>query len=357
MKLNVLLIFGGRSTEHDVSIMSAATMDKGLSRDKYDVTKVYISGEGLWRFYEGEISELRDPAKEKALVEEGQEASLLVGSAKPTLIVMDEDNVKKIPVDIALPAMHGKNGEDGTIQGLFEMARIPYVGCGVLASAASMDKITTKRIVDEVTPIDQADYTTALAHELKYHLEEVLDRVEAKLSYPVYVKPANAGSSVGVSQAMNRESLKNALFLAAENDSRILIEETIYGREIECAVLGNIEHVEASGLGEILAADTFYTYDAKYNNPDSKTLLDPDLPEETVEEVRRDAKAIFRALGGSGLSRVDFFVEKETNRVIFNEINTLPGFTHISMYPMLWGRQGLAVSELMDRLIDLGMKR
>ncbi|MCF0135786.1 MAG: D-alanine--D-alanine ligase [Lachnospiraceae bacterium] len=354
MKINVLLLFGGRSSEHAVSLMSAATMNRGLNRSAYHVVKVYISPEGLWRYYEGPIEEIR----EEELIREGAECTLTVGSEKPVLLVFEQDgSVRRIPVDVALPALHGKNGEDGALQGLFEMARLPYVGCGVLSSASSMDKITTKRVVESVTRICQANYVAVMNYEMKKDPAKVMDRVEASLGYPVYVKPSNAGSSIGVSRAENREELKTALELALQCDSRILVEEEIRGREIECAVLGNPETVKASGVGEIMAADSFYTYDAKYNNPLSGTVLDPELPSQTVEEIRKDAVSIFRALSGSGLARVDFFVENGTGRVVFNEINTLPGFTRISMYPMLWIRQGYSLESLMDELIRLGLER
>ncbi len=353
MKTNVLVLFGGRSSEHAVSRISAGTVVRALDPDRYDVFCVYITRQGLWRYVTcmpDQIDDSFDPAS-------APEAAILPGSEKPELLIRDEreENLwREQPLDIAIPVLHGKNGEDGTIQGLFELARLPYVGCGVLGSAASMDKLTTKRIV-RTCGIRQADYVPVFERELK-NMNEVCERVEDKLDYPVYVKPANAGSSIGVTKASNRPELVAGLHLAAENDSRILVEEAIVGREIECAVLGN-DYPKASGVGEILAADTFYTYEAKYHNADSRTVLDPDLPAETVEEIRKDACTIFQAVGGSGLSRVDFFVENATGEVVFNEINTFPGFTSISMYPMLWERQGLNIKELVDELIRLGFER
>ena len=350
MKTNVVVIFGGKSSEHEVSCMSANTVVNGLNPEKYEVRKVYISKEGLWRYYEGNIAEM----EADRVVEEAPEAAIFPGQKKSSLMVCRESGWEALPMDIVIPVLHGKNGEDGTIQGLLEMARVPYVGCGVLGSAASMDKLTTKRMVMPLG-IRQAKYEAVFGWELK-QMEAVLDRVEAAIPYPVYVKPANAGSSIGVSKAKNRAELEAALRLAAEHDVRILVEETIVGREIECAVLGN-EEPKASGVGEILAADTFYTYEAKYHNAESKTVVDPDLPEETVEEIRRDACLIFQAVNGRGLSRVDFFVEKETGEVVFNEINTFPGFTSISMYPMLWKNQGYTIEMLVDELIELGFNR
>lgn len=350
MKTNVVVIFGGKSSEHEVSCLSANTVVNGLNPEKYEVRKVFISKEGLWRYYEGSIADM-DAEK---VVAQAPEAAIFPGQEKSSLMVCRESGWEALPMDIVIPVMHGKNGEDGTIQGLLEIARVPYVGCGVLGSAASMDKLTTKRMVMPLG-IRQAAYEAVFGWELK-QMEAVLDRVEAAIPYPVYVKPANAGSSIGVSKAHDRAELEAALRLAAEHDVRILVEETIIGREIECAVLGN-EEPKASGVGEILAADTFYTYDAKYNNAESKTVVDPDLPAETVEEIRRDACLIFQAVNGRGLSRVDFFVEKGTGEVVFNEINTFPGFTSISMYPMLWKNQGYTIETLVDELIELGFNR
>lgn len=350
MKTKILLIFGGRSTEHEVSVKSAANVLAALDLNEYDVCKVYITKEGLWRYVSGPVS---DCLKED-FASEAPEAAILPGSEKPALLVRCDGGFQEIPIDVALPVMHGKNGEDGTIQGLFEIARLPYVGCGVLASSVSMDKITTKRVVEASTDIRQADYVAITGSDMK-HFDESIERIEAKLPYPVYVKPANAGSSIGVSKAHDRDELVKALNEAYKYDDRILVEENITGREIECAILGTCRDVHASGVGEILAAEEFYTYDAKYNNPNSLTVLDPDLPEETVEEIRDAAKKVFRAVGGFGLSRVDFFVTKEKGEVIFNEINTFPGYTDISMYPMLWKNRGIETGELMDRLIKMAL--
>ena len=351
MKTNILILFGGRSSEHTVSRMSAGNVARALDPSRYEVFFVYITRSGLWRF----VTCLPDQIDDSFDPDSAPEAAILPGEEKAALLIRGEgDQWKKQPIDIAIPVLHGKNGEDGTIQGLLEIARLPYVGCGVLGSAASMDKLTTKRIVSTLG-IRQADYEPVFLWELG-DMDKIVERVESHLPYPVYVKPANAGSSIGVTRATDRQSLIEGLKLAAENDSRILVEEGINGREIECAVLGN-DHPKASGVGEILPADTFYTYEAKYYNSDSKTVVDPDLPEQTVEEIRKDACEVFRAVGGRGLSRVDFFVDKVTGEVVFNEINTFPGFTSISMYPMLWKRQGLTASMLVDELIRLGFER
>ena len=350
--ITVALFFGGRSNEHEVSIMSCKNVYKALDTDKYSVEPVFITKEGKWRYVDGAVDDSFD---EEKTVKEGDPVTLAVGADRPALLIRSDNGWKEHPVDVALPVLHGIGGEDGTIQGLFEMAGIPYVGCGVLASSVAMDKITTKRVIQQ-TKIRQARYETAYTYN-KEDYPEVVRRVEENLGYPVYVKPANAGSSVGVSRAADREGLMKALDVAGKVDSRILIEEEIKGREVECAVLGNLENVQASGVGEILAADSFYTYDAKYNNPQSRTVIDPDLPDETVEEIRRDAVEIFRMINGSGLSRVDFFVDKTNGEVVFNEINTLPGYTGISMWPMLWSAKGLDMSQQVDRLISLALAK
>ena len=255
---------------------------------------------------------------------------------------------------MVFPVLHGLRGEDGTVQGLLELARIPYVGCGVLASAVSMDKLYTKLIVDSLG-IRQADYVPVRRSQLQ-DMNSVIASVENKLSYPVFVKPSNAGSSRGVTRADNREELITGLKEAADNDRRILVEEMIVGREIECGVFGDGDSTKASGVGEILAAAEFYDFDAKYYNAESKTVVDPELPDGATERVREAAVKIFNAVDGYGLSRVDFFV-KADGTVVFNEINTLPGFTAISMYPMLWEARGVNKRQLIDDLIDHAFRR
>ena len=253
------------------------------------------------------------------------------------------------------PVLHGLYGEDGTVQGLFELARIPYVGCGVLASAVSMDKLYTKIIVDDLG-VRQADYVPVMRRELS-SMEAVVKRVEEKFSYPVFIKPSNAGSSRGVSKASSREELEKGLKEAARHDRKILVEEMIVGHEIECAVFGGGNgEVIASGVGEILAAADFYDFEAKYYNEESRTVVNPVLPNGAAEKVREAAKKIFRAVDGYGLSRVDFFVTEE-GEAVFNEINTLPGFTAISMYPMLFEAEGIEKTELITRLIENGLAR
>lgn len=349
MKKKIAVIFGGQSSEHEISCISAANIIDGLNKEKYEIHRIGITKEGHWLYVE-EDTQLKDGS----WIDGEITAVISPDHARPGIWKLSGDELEVIPVDVAFPVLHGKYGEDGTIQGLFELAGIPYVGCGVLSSAASMDKISTKIFADRIG-VRQAAYVADIAKDLS-EMEKTIEQVESKLGYPVFVKPSNAGSSQGVSKAHNRDELKEALALAKQHDHRVLIEENIEGREVECAVLGG-QNPQASSVGEILAATEFYDYDAKYNSEESRTVIDPDLPDAVKEEIRSNAAAVFREVGGFGLSRVDFFVEKGTNEVIFNEINTLPGFTNISMYPMLWEAAGIPKEKLLDRLIDLAYER
>lgn len=350
-KKNLVILFGGQSSEHEVSCISVVTIANAVDRETYHVTLVGITKDGSWRLVDS-----TEQIQNGSWINSQKEAVISPDATKKELVIQENGSVTHMPIDVVFPALHGLYGEDGTIQGLLELAKIPYVGCGVLASAVSMDKLYTKIIVDTLG-IAQAKYVPVMKRELDC-METAIAKVEASLSYPVFVKPSNAGSSKGVSKAANPEELKNSLLEAAIHDSKILVEETIIGRELECAVLGSRE-VKASGVGEILAAAdaAFYDYDAKYNNAQSKTVIHPALPDGKTEEIRQCAKRIFQAVDGYGLARVDFFLEKDTNRVIFNEINTLPGFTSISMYPMLWEAKGIDKEELVNTLIQLAYQR
>ena len=347
-KKNVIVLFGGRSSEHEVSCVSATTVISNMDREAYEIFAVGITKEGRWLLVDS-VEEI----KSGDWVNSKKQAVLSPDTTEQALYISENGAFQKVRIDVAFPVLHGLNGEDGTVQGLFELAGIPYVGCGVLASAVSMDKLYTKVIVDTLG-ICQAAYVAVRKEEIND--TAVYEAIEHKLGYPVFIKPSNAGSSRGVSKAANREELIAGLKEAAMHDRKILVEETICGRELECAVLGNAD-VQASGIGEVLAAAEFYDYEAKYHNAESRTVISPKLPEGKEEEIRRAAVKIFQAVDGQGLSRVDFFLENETNRVIFNEINTLPGFTAISMYPMLWGAKGIDKPELIARLLELAHVR
>lgn len=348
-KQSLVVLFGGQSSEHEISCMSAINVVQSIDTERYSVILIGITQDGHWVRAEGPEA-IRDGSWRQS----GISAVLSPDATRKSLYLMKDGGLpaEEIRVDVVFPVLHGLYGEDGTVQGLLELAHIPYVGCGVFASAASMDKFYTKVVVDDLH-IRQARYVPVCKEELA-DMEAVVRRVEEQLSYPVFVKPSRAGSSKGVNKAQDAAGLRSALLEAGENDRKILVEETIIGREVECAVLGNLEPL-ASGVGEILAADEFYNFDAKYYNAQSKTVVDPQLPGEYREEIRRDAVAIFKAMDARGLSRVDFFLTEDG--VVFNEINTLPGFTAISMYPILWEHQGIDKKALVQRLIDLAFHK
>lgn len=348
-KKTVAVLFGGRSSEHEVSCVSAASVAEGIDTELYDIVLIGITKDGRWL-----KTDSIDDIKSGKWKDSKVTAVISPDASQHGIIFMDGTHTTIKHIDVALPALHGLYGEDGTVQGLFTLADIPYVGCGVVASGITMDKFFTKIVVDDLD-IRQAQYVPVLRRELN-DMDDIVARVEAKLSYPVFIKPSNAGSSQGVTKAHDRAELIDGVTLAAKHDTKILVEETIIGRELECAVLGG-NNPKASGVGEILAAADFYDYDAKYNNAESKTIISPELPDGVKEKIRQDALAIFKAVDGYGLSRVDFFLEKDTNEVVFNEINTLPGFTPISMYPMLWAKEGIDKKELISELIELAFSR
>ena len=345
-KIKVGVIFGGQSTEHDVSVVSGSSVIKNLNKEKYEIYPIYISKKGEWFHY-------MKPVQDIEIFEIGEQP-------KEIEKISNEFEILK-KQDIIFPVLHGLYGEDGTIQGLLELLKVPYVGCKVLASGICMDKVYAKMIFEKAH-INQAKtvvinakngytYVDEELNNISTNLEGICDIVNKKLKYPVFVKPANSGSSVGVSKAENNEELKNSIQEAVKYDTEILIEQGINGKEIECAVLG-IDNVEASCVGQILSADEFYDYDSKYKNAESKTIIPADVSKEISEKIRETAIKVFKAVKGSGLARVDFFVDKETNEIYLNEINTMPGFTNISMYPKLWENCGLTYSELLDRLIE-----
>lgn len=343
MKKTIAVIFGGQSSEHEVSCVSAVTIITNMDTEKYEQILIGITKEGDWLKVDS-VSQIEDGSWREASVH----AVISVEATAKSIMFLEDGKVSTRKLDLVFPALHGLYGEDGTIQGVMELARLPYVGCGVLASSISMDKLCTKTLVGTMG-IRQAQYVPVMRYELK-DMEFVVKKVEKKLSYPMFVKPCNAGSSRGVSKVRNSGELKVGLSLAAEHDRKLLVEEMIVGRELECAVLGG-DNCCVSGVGEILAAADFYDYEAKYHSAESRTDLAPVLPEGKEDEIRETAAQIFTALDGYGLSRLDFFLTEDTNEVVFNEMNTLPGFTGISMYPMLWEKRGISKQELIDKLI------
>lgn len=355
-KLKIGVVFGGMSTEHDVSISSGTSIISNLNKSKYEIFPIYISKQGKWYKYTKNIEKI-EPLRVGDKIEEIEK-------------IDNEFNYLK-NLDVVFPVLHGLYGEDGTIQGLLELLKIKYVGCKVLSSSICMDKVYTK-IIFEKAQIPQASYVyVKVLNEnsknkqyiyVNENFEETIEtidniskKVEKKLGFPVFVKPSNSGSSVGIKKAENMEQLKNALNYAAEYDSKILIEEEIIGREVECAVLGN-NSINATCVGEIIPAENFYTFDAKYNNSQSKVVIPAEIDLNKQEEIKKIAVKAFKAVDGKGLSRVDFFIRKSDNKVYINEINTLPGFTQISMYPQLWINCGKQYSELLDNLITLAQE-
>lgn len=350
-KIKLVVIFGGMSTEHDVSIVSGTSIIKKLKKEKYEIFPIYISKEGIWYEYKKEISQIEN-LKIGEQVKEIQKIENVMNYLKQ--------------MDCIFPVLHGLYGEDGTLQGLLELLKIPYVGCKVLSSSISMDKAYTK-IIFEKAGLKQAPYVYIKKVKEQYcyiekdfeerilELKDISRKIEKKLSYPMFIKPSNSGSSVGISKAKNNQELEQAIKLASKYDKKIIIEQAINAREIECAVLGN-EEVKASNIGEVLSAEEFYTFSSKYKNENSKTIIPKEIPEQIIEQIRKEAIKAFKAVDGKGIARVDFFLEKETNEILINEINTMPGFTNISMYPQLWEKTGISYSKLLDKLIELAME-
>lgn len=349
--LELCVVFGGRSPEHEISRKSVTSVLNNLNKDKYNITLIGITKDGEWYLYTGDYSKIENGDWENDTVNK-KHAVLSPDACDKAILVFDGDKISKIHPDVIFPVLHGEFGEDGTIQGLFELADIPYVGMGVMASANAMDK-TSSKIVFQDAGIPQADWVVVNKSD---SYDEKMDEIENKLGYPCFVKPARTGSSVGVGKAHNREELKAAIENAAEFDRKILVEENIDGHEVECAVLGN-ENPKAATVGEIMPTVEFYDFDAKYNDNSTQLQIPANLPDDTIEQIREYAVRAFKSLGGSGLSRVDFFVRNSDGAIVLNEINTLPGFTNISMYPKLWDAVGIGYSELLDKLIELAGKR
>lgn len=339
------VIFGGISTEHDVSVVSGTDIMRNIDKDKYEVVPIYIDEEGNWHEYKltDKIFKVGDKITEKNPIENICEY------------------LKK--VDVIFPVLHGLGGEDGTIQGMLELLKIPYVGSKVLGSSVCMDKVYAK-IIFEKAGILQTKHLYIRKYKENYiyvksnfdeeicTIDEIVKIADEQLKYPMFIKPSNSGSSVGINKARNKEELKKAIEYASKYDKKILIEEGINAREIECAVLGN-EELTASILGEVLAADTFYSFDAKYMNQESRTEMPAKLPEKLTKQVQELAKKAYKAADCKGLSRVDFFVDEKLEKIYINEINTIPGFTQISMYPKLLEKTGIPYKEVLSKLIEL----
>ncbi len=352
MKLSVCVLFGGMSPEHEVSLRSAQYVLSCLNPARYNIYPVGITKNGDWILFGGtdyamlpEGTWLDHPGNRRAAI------SPVRGQG---LLSFEGDCVVRERIDVVFPVLHGENGEDGTVQGLLQLAGIPYVGPHVAASAVAMDKTLTKLVADQAG-VRQAAWALVRDSELDNRMEGVLEDLEGRFAYPMFVKPAGTGSSVGVSKAPDRDSLKAALLSAGTYDSKILVEEFIHGREVEVAVMGNDNPV-ASICGEIDSGAEFYDYDAKYITDTSVAYIPARISEDVAEAVRDAAVRIYSAIGCQGLSRVDFFVTYENNEVVFNEINTLPGFTSISMYPKLFAASGIPGAQLIDSLLDLALE-
>ena len=351
-KLSVCILFGGISPEHEVSLRSAESVLNNIDHSKYNVFPVGITKDGDWILFGGkDYSEL--PAGTWKNHPDNRRAAISPVRGQG-LLTFEGDCVVRERIDVVFPVLHGENGEDGAMQGLLQMAGIPYVGPHVSASAVSMDKTLTKLVVDQAG-VTQAAWALVRRQDLEHHMDGTLDSLEARFSYPVFVKPAGTGSSVGVSKAADRQALREALLSASVYDKKVLVEEFIHGREIEVAVMGNDNPV-ASVCGEIDSGADFYDYDAKYVTDTSVAYIPARISEDVEEVVREAAVKVYSAIGCQGLSRVDFFVTYEDNRVVFNEINTLPGFTSISMYPKLFAASGIPYSELIDELLKLAVE-
>ncbi len=359
-KIRVGLIFGGRSGEHDVSLASARSVMANLDTNKYEVVPIGITRTGTWLLgtEPASLQAANESVSQEGVAGETTTAVTLTGDPSLRRLIplqSSEPLQNNGALDVIFPVLHGTYGEDGTLQGLLEMANVPYVGCGVLGAALGMDKEKMKMIFKTVN-LPGVAYLVYRRNEWERSPKTILDAIEQQLGYPNFVKPVNLGSSVGINKAHNRAELEHAIHVAAEYDHKIIIEHGINCRELECAVLGNDEPI-ASVVGEILASNEFYDYNAKYLDNKSQCIIPADLPQATAEEIRRQAVQAFLALDLSGLARVDFFLEKETGQVYINEVNTLPGFTEISMYPKLWEASGLPYPELLDRLIELALER
>lgn len=361
--MRVGLLFGGRSGEHEVSICSAGSIAKALSTggnaEKYAVVPVYIRKDGGW--LSGELAQqVLDAGKPSSNdLANGESEAGQGGVPNAATLAMRLPNLSDIgPIDIWFPILHGPNGEDGTIQGLFEVLQMPYVGCGVLGSSLGMDKLAMKSAFAQVG-LPQVKYCGVSRAEIYSNpciFPKLCDDIEAELGYPCFVKPANLGSSVGIAKATNRQELEAALDSAASYDRRVIVEAGVVAREVECSILGN-DNPKASVLGETQFSTDFYDYETKYTDGGAKLLIPSPVPDDVRDRIQEMAICAFKAVDAAGISRVDFFYIESTGEILINEINTMPGFTATSMYPMMWQASGVDFPDLVDQLIQLGLER
>lgn len=358
-KIRVAVLFGGRSGEHEISLLSARTVLSVLNREKYDVTQIGITHAGAWLvgenvlevFSKGSDFEARDDLIPVMILPDPTQRGLYGLRKTPHGEILERIS----DLDLVFPVLHGTFGEDGTIQGLFEMAEVAYVGSGVLGSSVGMDKGLFRDVMRYIG-IPQVETMVVLRKEIEASIDDVVNRAEGLAPYPLFTKPANLGSSVGISKCLNRSDLFEGLMDAARYDRRILVERGVKAREIEVSVLGNDDPI-ASVPGEIIPSADFYSYDAKYRDGRSQTLIPAPIPFELTEQVRDMAVRAFLATDCAGMARVDFLLDKDTGELFLNEVNTIPGFTQISMYPKLWEASGLPLPALVDRLIELALER
>ncbi|UNK19260.1 D-alanine--D-alanine ligase [Paenibacillus sp. N3/727] len=347
-KLTVGLVYGGKSGEHEVSLSTAFAVMNAFDFDKYEIIPFYITKQGTWRIGGKLAAPFSDASELKLEDGEGTQAAL---NAVFSRLYGNEETA----VDIMFPLLHGTFGEDGTIQGLFEMADVPYVGTGVLASAAGMDKGVMKKLFAQAD-LPQCKYCYFNRSQWERSSHELLQRMEDELGYPCFVKPANLGSSVGISKARDAEELRSAIETALRFDNKIIVEEFVDAREVEVSVLGNDEPM-ASVPGEIVSSSEYYDYAAKYTDGQSEMLIPAPVEPDTADQLRELAITAFKAIEGNGITRADFFIRRSDSAILINEVNTMPGFTPYSMYPLLWRETGVSYRELLDRMIDLGLER
>jgi D-alanine-D-alanine ligase len=372
-RLRIGVLYGGRSGEHEVSLASAAAVFANLDRNRYDPVPIRIEKDGRWTLADkppiaASAAEVIEQSRLEAArqIRSGREVHLVARPSDETVLSIKraaastaeptEALVTGVHLDVIFPVLHGPYGEDGTVQGLLELSNVPYVGAGVAASALGMDKALMK-VIFSAHGLPNCDWRVVLKYEWERRKDDILNNLERGLGFPLFVKPANLGSSVGISKARNRQELDDAIELAASFDRKIVVEAAVPdAREIECAVLGN-DTPEASVPGEVIPSREFYDYEAKYLDTASRTVIPADIPDATADEVRRLAIAAFKAIDCAGLARVDFLLSRKTGEIVLNEINTLPGFTTISMYSKMWEASGVPYPALIEKLVELALER